>query len=438
MCEKYSQVRMKKYFLKIIFVLLFACAATTIARQNEWEKVGEMQIPVAGGQAVVLDNKIYILGGYSDNEEELTDAIQMFNPEDGSCRVVAKMQAVRAGFVADVYDGYILACGGVRENKLTASSIEIWQPGSAPIFFAKNPYLNRINPTGGIYKGSLYLIGGYSDPLFGFFPLPYIIEFSLSKKKISFIDELSDETLPYQQSSTFYDDGIYIFGGVYNGVSNKVYKFDISSYENERIYPNLVYARAGAVAITGNDGAIYLIGGYNEKAAAIDSIEIYKVGGDTNKSKLAQPLLVPRKELTAARLKFNEVDDRIYVFGGKDENDHIVSSIEMLQLSNATTAVEPRPIIARNFDLKDNYPNPFNSSTKIEFNLQHQTHVKLEIYTTLGQLVRTLMNESLMSGHYEYSWDGRDESGQPVATNVYIYRLSGESFSQSKKMILMK
>ncbi|NIA30818.1 MAG: T9SS type A sorting domain-containing protein [Actinobacteria bacterium] len=429
---------MKKTFYKIIFVLFFAGAAVSSGRQNKWENVGEMQIPVAGSQAVVLDNKIYILGGYTDDDDESTDAIQVFDPVDGSCRVIAKMQNARSGFIADVYDGFILACGGIRENKLTASSIEIWQPNSASIFLAKNPYLNRINPTGGIYRESLFLIGGYSDPLFGFFPLPYIVEFSLSKKKISFIDELSDETLPYQQSSSFYNGGIYIFGGVYNGVSNKVYKFDISSYENERIYPNLVYARAGAVAVTGNDDAIYLIGGYNEKSAAIDSIEIYHVGGDTNKSKPAQPLLVPRKELTAARFKFNEFDDRIYVFGGKDENDHIVSGIEMLQLSNATTAVEPRPIIARDFDLKDNYPNPFNSSTKIGFNLQHKIHVKLEIYTTLGQLVRTLANGSLMSGHYEYAWDGTDESGQPVATNVYIYRLSGESFSQSKKMILMK
>lgn len=426
----------KLYRLILIFVLL----ATNLlfAQPNEWEKTGELCVPVANAQAVVYKEKIYILGGYSGESNDAVDVIQEFDPSNGSCTLVGKMQTPRSGFIADVFDDYILVCGGVRENKLTASSIELWQPNNAAGILAKNPFLNRINPTGGIYKERLFVIGGYSDPIFGFFPLPYIIEFNLSTKKITFVDELNDESLPYQQSSAFYDDGVYILGGVYNGVSNKVYKFDISSHENERIYPNLIYARAGAVAVTGEDGDIYLIGGYNERSAAIDSMEVYRVGDDTNKSRLAQPLLKPRKELTAARIKFDDADDRIYVFGGKDENDHIVSSIEMLQLSNAVSAVEPRPAILNDFVLENNFPNPFNSSTKIGFNLQNQSHVRLDIFTTLGQLLRTITNESLLSGHYEYTWDGRDESGQPAPSNVYIYRLKTDSYSVSKKMILMK
>ncbi len=428
---------MLKYF-KLIFIFILLVTNLLFAQPNEWEKAGELCVPVANGQAVVYKEKIYILGGYSGESNNAVDVIQEFDPSDGSCAIVGKMQTPRSGFIADIFDDYILACGGVSENKLSASSIELWQPNNAAGILAKNPFLNRINPTGGIYKERLFVIGGYSDPIFGFFPLPYIVEFNLSTKKITFVDELSDESLPYQQSSAFYDNGVYILGGVYNGVSNKVYKFDISNHDNERIYPNLIYARAGAVAVTAKDGQIYLIGGYNEKSAAIDSIEIYQVGDNTNKSRLAQPLLTPRKELTAARIRFNYADDRIYAFGGKDENDHIVASIEMLQLSNAATTVESKATVVSNFVLENNFPNPFNSSTKIGFNLQNPSHVRLDIFTTLGQLLRTITNESLMAGHYSFIWDGRDNNGQPAPSNVYIYRLKTDSYSISKKMILMK
>ncbi len=423
-------------------VLLFILLPTNLlfSQANEWEKTGELCLPVANAQAVVYKEKIYILGGYSGESNEAVYAIQEFDPVSGSCTIVGKMQTPRSGFIADIFNDSILICGGVSENTLKASSIEIWQPTNAAAIFATDSSLNRINPTGGIYKqSSLFVIGGYADPSFGIIsPLSYIVELNLESKKATFVSEPSDEPLPYQQSSAFYDEGVYIFGGVYNGVSNKVHKFDISSHKNERIYPNLIRARAGAVAVKTEDGRIYLIGGYNERAAAIDSIEIYQVGEDTNSTRLAQPLLEPRKELTAARIRVNDEDDRIYVFGGIDENDHIVSSIEMLQLSAELTAVAAKETSVKDFALENNFPNPFNSSTKIRFNIQNPSHVRLDIFTTLGQLLRTITNEPLMAGHYEYLWDGKDNNGQPVPSNVYIYRLLTDSYSVSKKMILLK
>jgi bacillolysin len=95
------------------------------------------------------------------------------------------------------------------------------------------------------------------------------------------------------------------------------------------------------------------------------------------------------------------------------------------------------------FRLHDNYPNPFNPSTKIEYDVPSKSHVQLAVYDILGQLVRTLVNSDLSNGHYSVAWDGTNETGRQVATGMYIYRLeaangSGSTAVLSKKMMLLK
>jgi len=80
-----------------------------------------------------------------------------------------------------------------------------------------------------------------------------------------------------------------------------------------------------------------------------------------------------------------------------------------------------------------NYPNPFNPSTVIAFALPNESHVRLDIYNILGQKVTTLVNEQLSAGEYSYEWDG-----SKVASGIYLYRLTTDKFSATRKMVLMK
>jgi flagellar hook assembly protein FlgD len=64
--------------------------------------------------------------------------------------------------------------------------------------------------------------------------------------------------------------------------------------------------------------------------------------------------------------------------------------------------------------------------------------VKLAVYNTLGQLVRTLVNEARSPGQHEVRWDGRDESGRAAASGVYLARMEAGSFRQTQKMLLLK
>ncbi len=89
-----------------------------------------------------------------------------------------------------------------------------------------------------------------------------------------------------------------------------------------------------------------------------------------------------------------------------------------------------------------NYPNPFNPSTTISFNLNQDAHVVLSIINTRGQKVRTLVNNDKITGQHQVVWDGRDNNGKIVASGVFFSTLDivGKDldFTSVKKIILLK
>jgi hypothetical protein len=90
------------------------------------------------------------------------------------------------------------------------------------------------------------------------------------------------------------------------------------------------------------------------------------------------------------------------------------------------------------FSLGANYPNPFNPTTTIEYSLDRRAHVRIEIFNILGQLVRTVVDETKSAGSYRAVWDGADDAGQPMPTGVYLYRMQTDGLAQARKMLLLK
>jgi len=95
-------------------------------------------------------------------------------------------------------------------------------------------------------------------------------------------------------------------------------------------------------------------------------------------------------------------------------------------------------VIPEKFSLHQNYPNPFNPSTKIRFDIPSNTNgqlsnVKLTVYNSLGSLVKTLVNEKMISGSYETEFRGED-----LSSGVYFYKLETEGFVQTKRMVFLK
>jgi len=94
--------------------------------------------------------------------------------------------------------------------------------------------------------------------------------------------------------------------------------------------------------------------------------------------------------------------------------------------------------IPSRFALAQNFPNPFNPATLIQFDIAEATHVSLTVYDILGRRVRALVSEDKPAGSYKVQWDGLDNSGQPVANGIYIYQLQASDFVAHKKMVMMK
>ena len=90
------------------------------------------------------------------------------------------------------------------------------------------------------------------------------------------------------------------------------------------------------------------------------------------------------------------------------------------------------------FSLRQNYPNPFNPVTNIEFELPVTTDVRLTIYNFVGQEINTLVNERTAPGTYRVTWNGLNSHGRQVSTGVYFYRLETNSFTDTKKMVIIK
>jgi hypothetical protein len=97
------------------------------------------------------------------------------------------------------------------------------------------------------------------------------------------------------------------------------------------------------------------------------------------------------------------------------------------------------------FSLIQNFPNPFNPTTEIQFGVPRDSKVQIIIYDILGRKVKTLVDNTVASGTFKAIWDGRDDNGLGVASGVYLYRIvakstsvAGQDFVLTKKMILMR
>ncbi len=90
------------------------------------------------------------------------------------------------------------------------------------------------------------------------------------------------------------------------------------------------------------------------------------------------------------------------------------------------------------FLLSQNFPNPFNMETTIEYQLPHSCHVELKIFNLLGQEVRTLIQQKKEAGYFRMNWDGTDNNGRFVNTGIYIVIFQVSNFAQTRKLIVLK
>lgn len=132
----------------------------------------------------------------------------------------------------------------------------------------------------------------------------------------------------------------------------------------------------------------------------------------------------------------------IYSFGADQQNE-----LYMCSANNIVYRFNKSDLVGINnnssqildFKLNQNFPNPFNPETSINYSIPEISDVRLVVYDANGKQVSTLVNTKQLSGSYNVKWNGRDNYGNNLPSGVYFYNLTaGNNFSQSKKMLLIK
>jgi len=426
---------MKRIIPIIIFIFEFNLNAQV------WQVVedSEMPYPVYGGEAVVKDSLIFILGGFSELLNSNVNFIQEYNPQNNSWRIIDTMNSLRYGFVADNYQDSIVITGGIGFNLLLDNSLEIWNLINPPYIHDLSLDFIRTFSTGLIINNILYVFGGISINLSS----TYMFEYNILSKSFLFRDNFGFLPVPplfqypFQQTSATAGNSIFLFGGVFIGTSRAIYLYDTENRALNLLQSELMQSRAGGSAISANDSSIYVIGGFNESGLALSSVEIFNIGNENYTIINGPPLNFERSELMA--VKYN---NSIYVFGGKDDSGEPVIQVEKLDL---ITEVEneniPEP---DDFVLYSNYPNPFNPSTLISFYLPSQSLVQLKIYNLAGEEIVELVNEEMNEGTHQILFSASGKNFSSLSSGVYFYRLIAFNFStqntyiDTRKMLLLK
>lgn len=116
----------------------------------------------------------------------------------------------------------------------------------------------------------------------------------------------------------------------------------------------------------------------------------------------------------------------------------INSDLEKIPNINIKTVYDGNLNIPSDYHLYQNFPNPFNPTTFVEFSIPRNEFVVIKIYDMLGQEIRTLFSGQVESGTYRAQWDGLNDAGLQMSSGNYIYRMQAGDFVQTKKMTLLK
>jgi methionine-rich copper-binding protein CopC len=135
------------------------------------------------------------------------------------------------------------------------------------------------------------------------------------------------------------------------------------------------------------------------------------------------------------------------VFRTKTQIENTEIEVTGSQVSDGSLGVNavalPAPVQIQTrpeaFALANNYPNPFNPATTIKYALPEASQVRLEVFNTVGQVVRTMVDAHQNAGRYVVEWDATSDNGVNLSSGIYFYRLQVEgNYLEVKKMLLLK
>ncbi|MBT3228216.1 MAG: T9SS type A sorting domain-containing protein [Candidatus Marinimicrobia bacterium] len=180
-----------------------------------------------------------------------------------------------------------------------------------------------------------------------------------------------------------------------------------------------------------------------------NSTSIAEYGSDTGQGRLqiisgsyGAPLYSPgtgwfiEENLSTMNYTKFEIDDNVLVMNAYNMVGTLIDNVTLSK--GVADIVDAETTGPSELNLNQNYPNPFNPSTTIRYSLPQSADVQLSIVGVSGQLVMMLKNVQQSAGVHDISWNGTDDSGNPVSTGIYFCRLEASGLSQTIKMVYLR
>ena len=386
-----------------LLVLLLAAAPSA----QEWADDAPMPTARTGAASVVLDGRVYVMGGQNTAGEPLA-AVEVFEPGAG-WSTLAPLRQARVDAAAAVLGGQILVLGGRTADGEPTDSVEVYVAAEdrwAPFGPLSMP---REGLGAAVVEGMLFVIGG-AGPRGDLLDTAEVLHATWD----SFTPPWSLTPARARFGVITLDGALVTLGGFSTaGPLREVVRFDLADESVTPLEP-LPFPRGGLAAAT--DGAtLYAVGGRDADDEVRASVLALAPGPGEVWEPLS-PLPLPIEAPVAAVL-----GDSLYVIGGTDGFGSVLAAVRVLPLSPPVgTAAEERPTAGRDA-LAVVGPNPSRNGTTFELRPADAGDVRLAVFDVLGREVAVLHDGPVPAGALRVSWPAR------VPAGVYLARLDGPS-----------
>ncbi|MCI0556108.1 MAG: T9SS type A sorting domain-containing protein [Anaerolineae bacterium] len=234
-----------------------------------------------------------------------------------------------------------------------------------------------------------------------------------------------------KQSKTLYaavrDNGIY-----------KSYNMGKNWFSMNDSLTQGVTVRSGIVASEIDTNVVY-IGNWGDALVNISGGVLSSVDGGKNWKRVNTGLpSLPLNRISVFNLAINNASNTLYGTFGLLYPDSERYSLYKLNPATITTVKERKEFFISDYDLFQNYPNPFNSETQIRYRIKNRSFVKLSIYDITGKEVIELLSSFQSPGEYHINWNGKHKNGGNAPSGIYFIQLEAKSFTQIRKMLIIR
>jgi hypothetical protein len=398
-----------KYCLTIVSLVL-----VSIQTNAQWTHITDQRTASAGASASVINGKIYVIGGSGEGPGYIQlNVNEVYDPLTNTWDSLAPMPTPRGWLSSGVVDGIIYAIGGGYPTATNKN--EAYDPLTNTWDTTKADLLSPIRTSqAGVVDGIIYNIGGSSRDCEAYDPVAN-----------SWTSKTPMPGGGGEIAVTVYNGLIYTFGGgsYIVGPYSNVYSYDPQTDTWDTTLTSMPTPRFAFQTYLVGD-KIYAIGGSQSQGTSLSTVEVYNPATntwDTTLPDMPEPL---------AWFAGAVVNNKIYVIGGTPD---WLTGNGWVWVYDPLTDVEHEFTPPTEFALEQNFPNPFNPSTKIKYSIPQTSNVVIKVFDIIGNEIETLVNEEKPAGTYELTWYAEN-----LPSGVYFYQLKAGDYVNTKKMILLK